>query len=108
MSKVHRQKNSRYNVLVRMFLRHYAKNRRRAWRNDPSSAFVDACVQMEGPLAVLVIAPLVLANIILGRTLVPWLAQIAFDKVTNGGAIVGLLLFAVIMPIHISFYRYES
>ena len=101
-------KNDKYNVLIRMLLRHYAKNRRRFWRNDPRSAFVDACAQVEGPLAVLVIAPLTLANIILGRTLVPWLAQIAFEKITNGGAIVGLLSLAFIVPIHLSFKRYGS
>jgi len=97
-----------YNVLVRMLLRHYAKNRRRSWRNTPHNAFLDACIQVEGPLALFIVGPLALIYLILSRTIVPWLAQIAFDKITKGGAIVALLALAIFMAIDVSFKQYES
>src|SRR5476649_2111362 len=97
----------RYNVLVRMLLRHYAKNRRRSWRNGAHDAFYDATIQVEVPLTALVVTPLALANLILNRTLIPWLAQTAFDKITNGAAIVGLLSIAIVVAIDTSFKPYE-
>jgi hypothetical protein len=97
-----------YNVLVRMLLRHYAKNRRRSWRNGPHDAFLDARIQMEGPLAVFIVGTLTLSYLILSRTIIPWLAQTAFDKVTNGGVIVALLSIAIFIGIDMSFGTYES
>jgi hypothetical protein len=102
------EKGQTYNVLVKMLLRHFAKNRRRSWRNGLHDAFVDACIQVEGPLAVFVVAPLVMAELVLKRTIMPWLAQIAFDKVTKGAMIVGLISVAVFIVVDTSFKRYES
>jgi hypothetical protein len=96
-----------YNFLVRMLLRHYAKNRRRSWRSGPHDAFLDARIQVEGPLAVLIVSPLALANLILSRTIWPWLARIMFDKVTNGAAIVGLSSLAIFIAVDQLFGRYE-
>jgi hypothetical protein len=99
--------DGQYNVLVRMLLRHYAKNRRRSWRNSPHDAFLDASIQVEGALALFIVAPFALIYLILSRTTVPWLAQIAFDKVTKGGAIVALLSLVIFVCIDVSFKRYE-
>lgn len=96
-----------YNILVRMLLRHYAKNRRRSWRNSPHAAFLDASIQLEGPLALFIILPLALIYLILSRTVLPWLAQIAFDKATKGAVIVALLSFAIFVAIDVSFKKYE-
>lgn len=94
-----------YNVSVRMLLRHYAKNRRRSWRNTPHNAFLDASIQVEGPIAVFIVAPFALIYLILSKTVVPWLAQIAFDKVTKGGVIVALLSLAIFVVVDASFRR---
>jgi hypothetical protein len=98
----------KYNVLARMLLRHYAKNRKRSWRNGPHDAFLDARIQMEGPLACFIVGPFALSYLILSRTIMPWLAQAAFDKFTKGGAIVALLSIAIFIVIDMSFGRYES
>lgn len=97
-----------YNVLVRMLLRYYAKNRRRSWRNRPHDAFLDARIQMEGPLAIFIVGPLTLSYLILSRTIMPWLTEVAFDRVTKGGVIVALLSIAIFIGIDMSFGRYES
>jgi quinol-cytochrome oxidoreductase complex cytochrome b subunit len=97
-----------YNVLARMLLRHYAKNRRRSWRNGPHDAFLDARIQMESPLACFIMGPFALIYLVLSRTAMPWLAQAAFDKITKGGAIVALLSIAIFIFIDMSFGRYES
>ncbi len=97
-----------YNVLVRMLLRHYAKNRRRSWRNGPHDAFLDARIQMEAPLAIFILGLLTLSYLILSRTVMPWLTQTAFDTITRGGVIVALLSIAIFIGTDISFGRYES
>ncbi len=98
----------KYNVLVRMLLRHYAKNRKRSWRNGSHDAFLDARIQMEGPLACFIVGPFALGYLILSRTMMPWLAQVAFDKITKGGVIIALLSIAIFIAIDVSFGRYES
>lgn len=97
-----------YNILVRMLLRHYAQNRMRTWRSGPHDAFVDARIQMEGPLALFVVGPLTLTYLILSRTIMPWLTQVAFEKVTKGGVIIALLSIAIFIAVDTSFGRYES
>ena len=84
------------------------KIERRSWRSGPHDAFLDARIQVEGPLAVLIVSPLALANLILSRTIWPWLAQIMFDKVTNGVGIVGLTSVAIFIAVDQLFGRYES
>jgi hypothetical protein len=100
--------DQKYNVLARMLLRHYAKNRKRSWRNGAHDAFLDARIQMEGPLACYTVGPLALIYLILSRTILPWLAQVAFDKFTKGGLIVAILSIAIFMVVDLSFGRYES
>lgn len=38
----------------------------------------------------------------------PWLAQVAFDKITKGGIIVGVLSMSIFVAIDVLFGRYES
>lgn len=40
--------------------------------------------------------------------MMPWLAQVAFDKITKGGVIIALLSIAIFIAIDVSFGRYES
>jgi hypothetical protein len=63
---------------------------------------------MEGPLAVFIVGPLSLSYLFLSRTIMPWLTQIAFDRVTKGGVVVALLSIAIFIGIDMSFGRYES
>jgi hypothetical protein len=63
---------------------------------------------MEGPLALVIVGPLTLSYLILSRTIMPWLAQIAFDEVTRGGVILALLSIAIFIGLDMSFGRYES
>jgi hypothetical protein len=62
-------------ALVKMLLRHYAKNLRRSWRNTPHAAFLDATIQVEAPLVVALMCPLSLLNLVLSRTIFPSLAN---------------------------------
>ena len=63
---------------------------------------------MEGPLACFIVGPLTLCYLVLSRTIMPWLAQLAIDKVTKGGAIVALLSIVIFIGVDLSFGRYES
>jgi hypothetical protein len=91
-----------------MLLRNYARNKRRSWRNTPDEAFFDATILMQGPLAFIVVTPLTMAYHILSVTVLPWLAQPAFDKVTNGGAIVAVISIVIFGAFDRWFKRYES
>jgi hypothetical protein len=108
-----RQKNQtpvperRYNWLVRTLLRHYASNLRRSWRNTPHNAFIDALVQVEVPLALAVMAPLELLNLVLSRTNVPALARLAYGSISNGVIIVCALSLAIVWAVDRKLRLYE-
>jgi hypothetical protein len=97
----------RYNWLVRMLLRHYASNLRRSWRNTPHSAFVDALVQIEGPLVLAITAPLALLNLALSRTVFPALARVSHGSISNGVLIVCAMGLAVMWAIDRKLKKYE-
>jgi hypothetical protein len=95
-----------FGPLVRMFLRHYAHNLRRSWRNTPHDAFVDAQVQVEVLLAVAVMAPLALLDLLLSRTIFPSLAHGIHGK-TYGVLLVVILAMAIIWQVDGNLKKYE-
>jgi hypothetical protein len=94
-------------VLVRILLRHYANNLRRSWRNSPHNAFIDALVQVEIPLALAVMVPLALLNLVLSRTVVPALAHTAYGSISNGVLIVCAISIAVVWAVDRKLRMYE-
>jgi hypothetical protein len=100
--------NPRHNVLVRMLLRNYAKNKRRLWRNSSHDAFFDATMQIEGPLTLAVTVPFALLNLLLGRTVMPMLAKIAYGTYSNGLIIVCAVSIVTILMIDRKLKTYES
>jgi putative exporter of polyketide antibiotics len=94
-------------VLVKMLLRHYAKNLRRSWRNTPHDAFFDATLQLETILAVAVAMPLVLLELVLTRTILPSLATLAFGKYSYGVVIILVLGLVAIWMVDRKLKPYE-
>jgi hypothetical protein len=94
-------------VLVRTLLRHYASNLRRSWRNTPHNAFIDALVQVEVPLALAVMVPLALLNLVLSRTVMPALAHVAYGSIGNGVLIVCAISLAVVWAVDRKLKKYE-
>jgi hypothetical protein len=84
-------------------LRHYASDLTRSWRNAPASAFIDALIQIEVPLAVAVVGPLAL----LGRTVVPALTHPAFGDLSNGVLIASAITIAVVWVVDRELKTYE-
>jgi hypothetical protein len=107
MGKIDTEPCRKDNVLVRTFLRHYASNLRRSWRNTPHNAFVDALVQVEVPLALAVMVPLALLNLVLSRTVVPALAHAAYGNIGNGVLIVCAISIAVMWAVDRKLKIYE-
>ncbi len=101
----HRGRND--TLLVRMLLRLYARNLRRSWRNTPHNAFADALVQLEVPLAVAVVVPLALLNLLLGRTIIPALAHAAHGSIGNGAMIAVGVSMGVIWAVDRKLKSYE-
>jgi hypothetical protein len=94
-------------ILVRTLLRHYACNLRRSWRNSPHSAFIDALVQVEVPLALALMTPLALANLVLSRTVLPALASTKFGKLSSGVIIVSAISLAIMWVVDNKLRPYE-
>jgi hypothetical protein len=76
-------------ILAKALLRNYASNLRRSWRNSPHAAFVDATIQVEALVTVMLVTVLMMFEIMASRTVLPSLSfVVGHTKYTRGTIIV--------------------
>lgn len=79
----------RHDPLIKALLRNYSSNLRRSWRNTPHAAFLDATIQTESLVMVILVFGLSLIETVLSRTI--WFSlslHVANSKFTHGMVIV--------------------
>lgn len=78
-------KHRHESLLIKALLRNYASNLRRSWRNAPHAAFVDATIQLEALVMLVLATVLALIEIALSRTIFPSLSfQLGSSKYSRG------------------------
>jgi hypothetical protein len=108
MSKNSDSQQRRHSVLAKALLRNYASNLRRSWRNSPHDAFVDATIQVEAIVTVVLVTVLMMFEIVASRTVLPSLSfVVGHTRYTRGTIVVLAIILIGVWTVDRKLKRYE-
>jgi uncharacterized membrane protein len=83
--------------LVKALLRIYASNLHRSYRNSPHAAFVDATIQLNALMALILGSLLMLVEIVASRTFLPSLSLLVGNTKYNRGIVIVVAAVMIII-----------